>query len=241
MRVAKKILESIKKWEAIRQEFLWKKRVGYHKKYWNACGYCEVFSCTGSLNPNCPLSNSQTRLCYQAKQALLTADLGKFDTAVTIADKLLERMYMDYYAASRDPYPIVDDKIPPTTVAEVESIQNEGEASLCDMLEKCREDRRLGPSADSPIVTNEKGGQQSALKYRLDLLDPKAMFRLGNVLHEGIQKYAKDNWRLIDTESHLNHAMGHILAYLDSNDEGIEDHLGHAMCRVMMAIGVEEE
>jgi len=98
----------------------------------------------------------------------------------------------------------------------------------------------LGPHPGDPIVTNDAGGQQSATGFRLDLLDPKAIFRLGAVLQEGVDKgYGKNNWMRIICDEHINHALGHIMAHLTGNRE--EDHLGHAFCRLMFAVRMQIE
>ena len=91
--------------------------------------------------------------------------------------------------------------------------------------------------ASEEKVSNELGGKQSKLDYRFDLIDTKAIFALANVLHTGEQGYGKDNWRKIDVESHLNHATSHIYAYLAGDKQ--DDHLSHAFCRLMMALGVK--
>lgn len=92
--------------------------------------------------------------------------------------------------------------------------------------------------ASAEKVINELGGLQSKLDYRFDLIDTKAIFALANVLHHGEVEYGKDNWRKIDVESHLNHATSHIYAYLAGDKQ--DEHLSHALCRLMMAIGVEK-
>ncbi len=85
--------------------------------------------------------------------------------------------------------------------------------------------------------TNEKGGSQSYIPVRFDLVDGKAMFAMCAVLHEGAEKYGANNWRLIDVEDHLNHLIMHAYAWLagDRTDE----HLSHIMCRAMFAQGVD--
>lgn len=89
---------------------------------------------------------------------------------------------------------------------------------------------------DRPITTNEKGGGQSHVPVRFDLVDGKAMFKMCAVLHEGAEKYGDNNWRLIDIGDHLNHLIMHAYAYLagDRSDE----HLSHIMCRAMFAQAV---
>ena len=91
--------------------------------------------------------------------------------------------------------------------------------------------------ASKEKVINENGGSQSKLEYRFDLIDTRAIFALANVLHTGEQEYGKDNWRKIDTESHLNHAMSHAYAFLAGDKQ--DNHLSNCFCRLMMAIGVE--
>jgi len=87
-----------------------------------------------------------------------------------------------------------------------------------------------------PTHTNEFGGSQAHVQYRFDLADPASMFKMCKVLHEGAEKYGVDNWRSIPVEDHLNHLILHAYAYLagDTSDE----HLAHAMCRAMFALGV---
>lgn len=93
--------------------------------------------------------------------------------------------------------------------------------------------------AEEEMTTNETGGKQSRLDYRFDLIDTKAIFALANVLHTGEMRYGKDNWRKIDTESHLNHALSHIYAHLAGDKQ--DEHLSHALCRTLMALGVHLE
>lgn len=101
------------------------------------------------------------------------------------------------------------------------------------------------------METNEKGGKQSKLETRCDLLDGQAMFVLARVLKLGAEKYTPNNWRLIDEMSHVNHALEHLFRYLaDQPSPGLldefaleppeEDHLAHAFCRLMMAVAQRE-
>lgn len=95
-------------------------------------------------------------------------------------------------------------------------------------------DSNLSP--DAPL---EPGGLQSLLNLRFDLLDTKAIFQLAGILDYGAKKYGENNWRKISVESHLNHALVHIFAYLQHDTQ--DDHLGHAFCRLMFALGTEEK
>ncbi len=80
-------------------------------------------------------------------------------------------------------------------------------------------------SPDIKTHTNEKGGSQSHIPVRFDLVDGKAMFAMSAVLHEGAEKYGEDNWRLIDVNAHLNHLIMHAYAYLA--DDRTDDSNGH--------------
>lgn len=95
----------------------------------------------------------------------------------------------------------------------------------------------IGP--DAPKVTNEFGGQQSQLNFRFDLLDAKAMFALAGVLDYGVRErgYPANNWRRIPVNENLNHALMHIMAYMDGDVQ--DDHLVHAFVRMMFAVGVQ--
>jgi len=86
------------------------------------------------------------------------------------------------------------------------------------------------------ITVNSRGGKQARINCRLDLIDPLAIIRLGEVLEEGLHKYGKDNWRLIPVGDHLNHALYHIYQHLANDDK--EDHLAHAFCRLMFALAL---
>lgn len=109
------------------------------------------------------------------------------------------------------------------------------------------------------IDTNERGGKQSAIGVRLDLLPADAVKAVGKRLALGADRYAKNNWRLISTEDHLNHALRHILNALAVKDdiynkleragggldvEGDADletpyhELSAAACRLLMALEV---
>lgn len=92
-----------------------------------------------------------------------------------------------------------------------------------------------GVGKDAPTITNEKGGAQSAVQYRFDLLDPLAMFAMCKVLKEGADKYGENNWHNIDVNDNLNHLIIHVFAYLTGDKQ--DDHLAHALCRAMFALG----
>ena len=95
-----------------------------------------------------------------------------------------------------------------------------------------------GVGKDAPVVTLECGVQQSAIPARMELIDPLAIIDLGKVLMEGAAKYGEskrgEGWYKIPTRNHLNKALIHIYAYLAGDTS--DDHLGHAQCRVHMAL-----
>jgi 5'-nucleotidase len=67
-----------------------------------------------------------------------------------------------------------------------------------------------GVGENVPVTVNENGGKQS---------------------------YGEWNWRRIPTSDHLNHALTHIFAYLAGDKQ--DDHIGHALCRLMFAQSME--
>lgn len=89
---------------------------------------------------------------------------------------------------------------------------------------------------DAPRTINEKGGSQSHVPVRFDLIDGPALFSMAAVLHEGAVKYGDNNWRLISVEDHINHLIMHAYAFLSGDKT--DEHLSHIMCRSMFAQGV---
>lgn len=90
------------------------------------------------------------------------------------------------------------------------------------------------PSQDAPTVTNLAGGKQSQVLRDYTLIPPDAIANVARVMYNGAQKYAKDNWRLIPCDDHINHALNHIYLHLAGNTN--EDHLAHATTRMLMAL-----
>lgn len=64
------------------------------------------------------------------------------------------------------------------------------------------------------------------------------LIRIAKVLQYGADRYEANNWRLIPQESHLNHALIHLVAHLSGDTQ--DDHLDHALCRLMMAYATEK-
>lgn len=67
---------------------------------------------------------------------------------------------------------------------------------------------------------------------------PGALIQIAKTLEEGVAKYPMNNWRLIPEEDHLNHALIHLYA-LENGDEQ-DDHLGHFLTRIMMAYATDK-
>lgn len=86
---------------------------------------------------------------------------------------------------------------------------------------------------DDDKHTNDSGGIQTKLPVRLDLIPPQVLLEVGKVLADGADKYGENNWQLIKTNDHLNHALTHIIRYLTGDRS--EPHMVHALCRLFFA------
>lgn len=76
-------------------------------------------------------------------------------------------------------------------------------------------------------------------KYAYHLMSPIGMKRWAATCQEGKEKYSSYNWEAgIPITDILDHAMGHIVAYL-SGDRS-EDHLGHLIWNAAAACHSEE-
>lgn len=98
----------------------------------------------------------------------------------------------------------------------------------------------------SEIETNKYGGRQSKLSVRFDLIPQWPLMAVSNVLYHGAVKYGENNWQGITTREHVNHALNHISeflltkeGYVDAAKLSEEDHIIHAICRLMFAYHVE--
>ena len=90
----------------------------------------------------------------------------------------------------------------------------------------------LGPEA--PTVTHQSGAKESHAPYAFTSIDPVALFRVAQIQRGGDDKYGRDNWRALPVDTHLNHALSHIFAYLAGDET--DDHLGHAAVRALFAL-----
>ena len=86
-----------------------------------------------------------------------------------------------------------------------------------------------------------KSGQKFYLFSAIDSLEAdevKQIINIAKVLQYGASRYAPNNWRLIPEEEHLNHALIHLVAHIAGDKQ--DDHIEHAMCRLMMAYATEK-
>ena len=91
------------------------------------------------------------------------------------------------------------------------------------------------------IVLFMQSYDKSYLKIAMGYLASSSvdiLIRIAKVLQYGADKYEPNNWRLIPQESHINHALIHILAKIMGDTQ--DDHLDHALCRLMMAHATEK-
>ena len=78
-------------------------------------------------------------------------------------------------------------------------------------------------------------GLASPVSYRFDLLPVHALMKMAEVMEEGHRTGHKDHgWTKMSVDDLLNHAIGHIVQHMQDVKDG-EDHLSHAMVRLMMA------
>ena len=81
-------------------------------------------------------------------------------------------------------------------------------------------------------------------KVRMDLLDPRAIDQLAQVLTFGAKKYEAHNWRRGISKSRLlGAALRHLFAYMGGQDNDPESglsHVAHAMCCCMFLLGLEK-
>jgi hypothetical protein len=169
-----------------------------------------------------------------------------------VCDRLQERAEAEEDAYKRgfdeqeEPIPMPDAVLTPTEIRDLnpdEVLRYSRSPSLREAAEALKSKRiglpYIGLNPDAPTVQNEQGGMQSATAGRFDLLPPKAMFRLAAIMEHGARKYAPNNWKKIEIDSHVNHALQHLFAYLAGDRQ--DDHLGHALARATMAVELEEE
>ena len=112
-----------------------------------------------------------------------------------------------------------------------------------EVTQAVEENYIFGVEPDAPVVENENGGKQSDTPYGFHLLPISALFDAAQVAKYGADKYGETftsrNYTKIPTVDHLNHALQHIYAFLAGDKQ--DDHLGHAIVRLMFAFDVNEK
>ena len=85
----------------------------------------------------------------------------------------------------------------------------------------------------------ENGSIDPKIDTAMDLIPPRALLAAGKTLFDGLKYEAdkKDNWHGIPGGRHLNHALRHIAMYQAGDRD--EDHLGHALVRLMFWVDLE--
>jgi len=82
-------------------------------------------------------------------------------------------------------------------------------------------------------------------KARLDLLPPRALLAVGQVLSHGAKKYAPDNWKKVPNGKarYIAASLRHIFAYMGGemlDPESGEPHLAHAITCLLFALELEK-
>lgn len=97
-------------------------------------------------------------------------------------------------------------------------------------------------SPEAETVINECGGGQSKVEFDLTLIPPHILLETAKVLKVGKDKYGLNNYKLIDINEHINHALIHIIAHLAGDrQEGEIGHIVHAICRLLFTAEMIEE
>jgi Domain of unknown function (DUF5664) len=89
------------------------------------------------------------------------------------------------------------------------------------------------------IETNELGGKQSHIGTCFRCLPFDALERVAKVAEQGRVKYGLDNWKLISSHEHIEHAIRHSFEGIDTRLGNTEDVLAHAVVRLLFAMHLE--
>lgn len=85
-------------------------------------------------------------------------------------------------------------------------------------------------------TANEQGGVSSPTTADYTLLPPRAVDMVTLLMTDALQKYDRDNWRLIGAHDHINHCVRHLMMFQRT---GSTDDLTRAACRAMMALEMQ--
>lgn len=84
------------------------------------------------------------------------------------------------------------------------------------------------------MSVNAAGGKQSHLGARFDCVPATSLRLLAQCCGFGANKYGKGNWKLIESDDHICHAMNHLNEF--NRGDRSEPHLVNALTRVSMAL-----
>ena len=87
------------------------------------------------------------------------------------------------------------------------------------------------------------GLKYDAGKSRLDLLPPKAVMALGEVMTYGAAKYGADNWQGVEPRRYIVALLRHLMAYMDGQEQDEESglpHLWHVLTNAAFAVAITE-
>jgi len=101
--------------------------------------------------------------------------------------------------------------------------------------------------SEEPIVTNARGGKQSAIEGKPTEFPPLAFKEVSVVMGQGSERYPREadgtpNWHKIDCFSNLDHGLLHIMNFLaernrpDRDLDKMQEELSHAAARLNMAL-----
>ena len=97
------------------------------------------------------------------------------------------------------------------------------------------------------IISNERGGKQSAIKGKMTEVPPLALLELSKVMGLGSETYPREsdgtpNWYKIGCYSNLDHGLEHAINFLiehnkpDADQVYMLEELSHLAARSMMAL-----
>lgn len=99
-------------------------------------------------------------------------------------------------------------------------------------------DCSLHPKPTTPGLKNDAG------KTRFDLLPPRALWAVADVITFGATKYGPDNWRGVERQRWFAAAMRHLWAWMLGEKRDPESglpHLAHAACSILFLLDIDEE
>jgi hypothetical protein len=91
------------------------------------------------------------------------------------------------------------------------------------------DDRRTDPKFNHKI---------GFIPFAYQLVPLKGLAKIAAVMRKGERK-DRNGWEEVPVEEHLNHAISHIIAYLE--ERHAEHHLANAGCRILMALDLDKK